>query len=204
MAQQVGGIVSPVSVGRALRCGVVAGIVFSMLLAGTAWAQRPSTDRHVPELASLSRPRADRRAGRVPATGRLSDPLGGRGQAPRPLADARRGHLPRRAGDYARKGGGSVPSVIVENRSRDEYVFITTGEVIAGGMQTRTVRHDVILAPGQRIDLDVFCVEAHRWAGGKDFGSGKVLLPQSIQCELRKGADQGRIWSEVARNKAGA
>jgi len=97
-------------------------------------------------------------------------------------------------------GGGSVPVVIVENRSRRDYVFIMSGEVISGGKQTRTVRHDTVLAPGQRIELDVYCVEAHRWQGGKQFAAGKVLLPQSIRKELRKGADQQRVWSEVARN----
>ncbi|HUT10511.1 MAG TPA: DUF6569 family protein [Thermoguttaceae bacterium] len=97
-------------------------------------------------------------------------------------------------------GGGTVPSVIVENRSRDEHVFIMTGEVISGGKQTRTVRQDVVLSPGERIELSVFCVEAHRWQGGEQFSAGKALLPQSIQKELRKGADQQQVWSEVARN----
>jgi hypothetical protein len=74
--------------------------------------------------------------------------------------------------------------------------------VISGGKQTRTVRRDVVLAPRQRIELDVFCVEAQRWQGGKQFSAGKALVPQSIQKELRKGADQQRVWSEVARNNA--
>lgn len=98
------------------------------------------------------------------------------------------------------KGSGSVPLVMVENRSRDQHIFIMTGEVLSGGKQTRTVRSDVVLAPGQRIELKVLCVEAHRWQGSKGFSGGKVLLPQSIQQELRRGADQGRMWSEVARN----
>lgn len=99
-------------------------------------------------------------------------------------------------------GGGSVPQVVVENRSRSEHVFIMTGEVIAGGKQTRTVRSDVVLAPGQRIELGVLCVEAHRWQGDEKFSAGRALLPQSIQQEVRRGADQARVWSEVARNNA--
>ncbi len=97
-------------------------------------------------------------------------------------------------------GGGRVPIVRVENRSRNDTVFLTSGEVLAGGKQTRTVRQDVVLAPGQRIDLNVFCVEAHRWEGRADFTAGYMLLPQSIQKELRKGADQERVWNEIARN----
>lgn len=99
-------------------------------------------------------------------------------------------------------GGGTVPTVLVENRSRDEYVVLLAGELLAGGKQTRTVRHDVALAPGQRIELSVFCVESHRWEGSAEFSSGRSILPYSIQQELRKGADQSRIWSEVAGNNA--
>ncbi|NQT37801.1 MAG: hypothetical protein HQ581_09950 [Planctomycetes bacterium] len=98
------------------------------------------------------------------------------------------------------KGGGSVPVVEVTNTSHSEHIFLLSGEVLSGGKQTRTIRKDVILAPGQRIDLSVFCVEKNRWSGGKGFSSGGALLPQSIQKELRKGADQARVWSEVARN----
>ncbi len=97
---------------------------------------------------------------------------------------------------------GTVPLVTVENGSRHEQVFIMAGEVISGGKQTRTVRSDVIVAPGQRVELSVFCVEARRWEGDKHFSAAKVLVPQSIQQELRLGADQARVWAEVARNNS--
>lgn len=97
-------------------------------------------------------------------------------------------------------GGGSVPVVAVENTSRNAHVFIMSGEVISGGKQTRTVRQDVVLAPGQKIELSVFCVEKNRWQGGGTFGAANQLIPQSIRKELRKGADQARVWSEVDRN----
>jgi hypothetical protein len=99
-----------------------------------------------------------------------------------------------------RGGGGSVPAVLVHNRSRSDHFFIMSGEVLSGGKQTRTVRQDVVLAPGQEIELKVYCVEARRWEGDAKLSAGKALLPQSIQQELRRGADQQRIWSEVARN----
>jgi hypothetical protein len=97
-------------------------------------------------------------------------------------------------------GGGQVPVVVVENRSRSDHVFIMSGELLAGGKQTRTVRRDAVLSPGQRIELSVFCVEARRWQGQSRLKAGSSLLPQSIQQSLRSGADQQRIWSEVARN----
>jgi hypothetical protein len=98
------------------------------------------------------------------------------------------------------KGSGSVPVVVVENRSRHEHVFLMAGEILSGGKQTRTVRRDAVLAPGQRVELDVYCVEARRWEGGKRLLASKMLVPQSIQKELRRGTSQQRVWSEIARN----
>ena len=102
---------------------------------------------------------------------------------------------------YREKGGGSVPVVSVENRSREAYILLMMGDVIKGGMQTRTVRHDTVLGPGQRLDLEVFCVEAQRWQGEHDFSAAKAKVPQSLQNELRRGASQGEVWRGVARNK---
>ena len=99
-------------------------------------------------------------------------------------------------------GGGAVPVVVMENRSRSDHVFVMAGEVISGGKQTRTVRRDIILSPGQRVETPVFCVEAHRWKGKASFGAAGVLVPQSIQKAVRKGADQSAVWGEVARNNA--
>lgn len=169
---------------------------------GPATAQRPSTDRHVTELAScldhvqIAEPI---RHGPLSVYPILLD---NRWEIRGRWLDLERA-LSRGVLSVTEKGaGGSVPQVVVENRSRDEHVLLMTGEVLAGGKQTRTVRHDVVLAPGERVELDVFCVEAHRWEGGAGFSSSKLLAPQSIQRELRRGADQNRVWSEVARNNA--
>lgn len=101
-----------------------------------------------------------------------------------------------------RGDGGTVPFVVMENSSRSDHVFIMAGEVISGGKQTRTVRQDVILAPGQRADVPVFCVEQHRWKGEAAFSGAGLLVPQSVQKEMRKGADQAAVWSEVGRANA--
>jgi hypothetical protein len=163
---------------------------------------RPPTHNHVPELAAyldrvqIAEPVVYRQLAVYPIL--LEGDVRLRGQWLTLDAAVARGVL----SVTEKPGGGSVPEVTVENRSRTDHVFIMTGEIISGGKQTRTVRSDVIVAPGQRINLSVFCVEARRWEGGKDFSGGKMLLPQSIQKELRKGADQSRVWSEVARNNA--
>ena len=169
------------------------------VFAGTPlYAQRPSTEKHVPELArylddvKIAEPVVYRQLGVYPIL--VGDV---------PLLRGRwltlDGAISRGILVVSEKGGGTVPVVRIENLSRDEYVFLMTGEVIAGGMQTRTIRHDVVLAPAQTIDLDVFCVEAHRWSGETKFSLGsKTMLPQSIQGKVRGGADQTTVWSEVA------
>lgn len=171
-------------------------------LAQASAGGRPSTSGHVPELASYL------------DEVQIAEPVGYRGLAVYPVllrdgAGLRGGWLPLDAAIARgalvvteKAGGGSVPVVTVENRSRSHHIFIMGGEVVSGGKQTRTVRKDVVLAPGQQIELDVFCVEARRWRGGKQLAAGNALLPQSIQKELRKGANQRKIWSEVARNNA--
>ncbi len=177
------------------------GAVLTCLASGAAFGQRPSTAGHVAELAAY----LDRVQIAEPVTyGRLAvypvlvpEGTGLRGHWLALDEAISRGSLVVRE-----KAGGSVPTVVVENRSRDDYVFLMAGEIISGGMQTRTVRKDVLLAPQQRVDLDVFCVEHHRWEGAAHFSAGKALVPQSIQKEIRTGADQGRVWSEVARNNA--
>jgi hypothetical protein len=166
-----------------------------------AVAQRPPTHGHVPELAAY--------LDRV----EIAEPIGYRGLAVYPVLLERdvdlRGRwltldeaLARGTLVVTEKGGGRVPVVLVENRSRDEHVLIIAGEVLSGGKQTRTIRQDVIVAPGQYIELSVFCVEAHRWEGGGTFSAGGLVVPPSIQLELRRGADQEAVWAEVARNNA--
>jgi hypothetical protein len=177
-------------------------VAVSVLGAASVWAQRPSTAKHVRELGKyldgvqIAEPIAYRQLSVYPILVEDETLLRGRWLT---LDKA----ISRGVLDVGEKGGGNVPVVRVGNKSRDENVLIMTGEVIAGGMQTRTIRQDVVLAPGQAIDLDVFCVEARRWAGeGKFSGGSKVMLPQSIQGTLRAGADQGKVWSEVARNNS--
>jgi hypothetical protein len=48
---------------------------------------------------------------------------------------------------FEKGGGGQVPLVQVENRSRMDHVLIMAGELLSGGKQARTVRQDVIVAP---------------------------------------------------------
>jgi len=166
-----------------------------------AHAQRPPTDRHVAELArffngvKIAAPIVERSLAVYPVLVDDVPLLHGTWQT---LDEAiTRGTLVIRE-----KGGGSVPVVSVENRSNEVYILLMMGDVIKGGMQTRTVRQNTILAPGQRLDVEVLCVEAHRWGGEPVFSAAKTKVPQALQNELRRGASQGEVWQGVAGNNA--
>ena len=59
-----------------------------------------------------------------------------------------------------------------------------------------------MLAPGQRIDLEVFCVEAHRWAGEAKFSLGSKDHAPAVRSRARSagGPTRRRSGTEVARN----
>ncbi|MCS7304867.1 MAG: hypothetical protein NZ602_07145 [Thermoguttaceae bacterium] len=163
---------------------------------------RPSSAAHVPELATY--------LDQV----QIGEPIWYRHLAVYPLFLERGVHLEGRwltLDEAMRRGvlvvtekdGGSVPVVWVENRSRDEYVFIMRGEILSGGKQTRTVRQDVILAPGQRVELDVFCVERGRWHGEEKFKPSYQMAPLAVKKRIAQGEGQQSIWESV-RGLAGA
>lgn len=187
-----------------LGAGVLAAMAFlSTILAlpGSVSAQRPPTDRHVPELAryfknvKIASPIVEQGLAVYPVLVDDVQLLHGRWQTLDEAIDG--GSLVIRE-----KDGGNVPIVSVENRSKNARILLMTGNVINGGMQTRTVRHDTVLSPGQRIDLDVFCVEAQRWEGETRFSSAKLQAPQSIKGEIRRGGGQSDVWQRVAENNA--
>jgi len=90
----------------------------------------------------------------------------------------------------------TVPEVRVENLG-DKSVLLVSGEIIKGGKQTRTVAKDTVIEARQKVAVAVFCVEQHRWAGGKDFRSSPSMAPASIQGYLKSGAGQGAVWQGV-------
>ncbi len=185
------------------RFFLTAAILLSSLfsIGGIAVAQRPPTDRHVAELGhffdgvKIAAPIVEQRLAIYPVLVDDVPLLHGTWQT---LDEAiGRGTLA-----ISEKGGGTVPTVTVENRSKDAYILLMMGDVIKGGMQTRTVRQDTVLGPGQRLELEVLCVEAHRWQGEKGFSAANAKVPQSIQGQLRRGESQMEVWRGVAGNNS--
>lgn len=62
---------------------------------------------------------------------------------------------------------GTVNTLYATNESNDS-IYLMAGQVIKGGKQDRTLAQDVILAPGEKINVAAFCVEKGRWAGDEE------------------------------------
>jgi hypothetical protein len=93
-------------------------------------------------------------------------------------------------------GFGTVNSLSFENLS-NRPILLLSGEVVTGGRQDRVIARDLILQPRtgeQRVD--VFCVEAGRWADYKEF-----TYYHEASMHLRKivdrDANQSKVWKEI-------
>ncbi len=80
----------------------------------------------------------------------------------------------------------------------DKDIFVSSGEVLAGGRQDRIVSKDTIVkAKSGRIDLPVMCVEEGRWSE-KD---RKFVYRKMANTHLRKTLDESKnqvlLWKEI-------
>ncbi len=112
-------------------------------------------------------------------------------------------------------GGGAQPAqvnqLVIENRGQDP-IFVPGGTVVKGGKQDRQIARDLIIAAGQTVPVDAFCVEQGRWTTVREgeategqFQSMDVLASKRIRASGQYAADQRAVWSQVStvNSKAG-
>jgi len=80
----------------------------------------------------------------------------------------------------------------------DKNIYVSSGEVLAGGRQDRIVTKDtIVMAKSGRIDLPVMCVEEGRWSE-KD---KKFVYQKMANTHVRKTLDESRnqvlLWKEI-------
>jgi hypothetical protein len=104
---------------------------------------------------------------------------------------------------------GSVNQLCIENGSRDP-IYVQAGDIVKGGQQDRTIGEDFVLMPRSgRVQIDAFCVENGRWtARGSESsqvfnGSSNMLASKELKLAAKQDANQGAVWSEVAKLQAG-
>jgi hypothetical protein len=99
--------------------------------------------------------------------------------------------------------GAEVNRLALINNS-DRPLLLLAGEIVTGGKQDRVVGKDrIIPAHSEPVDLDVFCVEPHRWVEySSDFGSFKFLMAQpSVRSKAMADHDQQQVWNQVDQSR---
>ena len=85
------------------------------------------------------------------------------------------------------------------NNNSDKSVYISSGEIIAGGRQDRMIARDTILGPSTKDQyVQVMCVEEGRWSDKEK----KFVYSNFANNHLRKVLDENKnqvlIWQEIS------
>lgn len=106
---------------------------------------------------------------------------------------------------------GSVPILVVENRSSD-YVLFLEGEELIGAKQNRVLNATVLIGPNEKRMINVSCVEQGRWNRRslhfRHSGHGSPIslrrrLKKSVTESMRRSgqaySDQVGVWNQIAQ-----
>jgi len=96
---------------------------------------------------------------------------------------------------------GQVNTVELENIS-DSWIFLLSGEIIAGAKQNRMIGKDTLIPPKSgKIKEQVFCVEHGRWVHESEkFGSNEVNCNMDVRQAAKQTGDQSTVWNKVSEN----
>jgi hypothetical protein len=99
--------------------------------------------------------------------------------------------------------GAEVNRLVLTNNS-DQPLILLAGEIVTGGKQDRVVGKDrIVPAKGDPIDLNVFCVEPHRWVetSARFGGLGFTMAQPSVRVKAMAEKDQQAVWDQVAQSR---
>jgi len=99
---------------------------------------------------------------------------------------------------------GTVNTLMAENTSTDS-IYIMAGEVVKGGKQDRVIAQDIIIAPGETVNLSAFCVERGRWShkgSGGNFDGYFNVSSKAVRKAAVLDKNQGKVWEDVAKTTA--
>ena len=99
--------------------------------------------------------------------------------------------------------GAQVPLLTVTNLGTTP-VLLLEGELLEGGMQTRALAYDLLLAPSASAVVEVACVEQGRWHGANRHARRARNVSASVKHGLRRedGSRQSAVWGGVERYEA--
>jgi len=97
-----------------------------------------------------------------------------------------------------------VGTVAIDNRG-PVPVYILAGTVVRGGKQDRQIARDVLVAAGQTLPLDAFCVEQGRWHNQRKgvategkFIAAKHLANSKVRAAGQFEGSQREVWRQAA------
>lgn len=97
-----------------------------------------------------------------------------------------------------------VNELAVENLSKEDDVFIQSGDIVKGGKQDRVFSISIIIpARSGRILIQVFCVESGRWTkrGSEDSSkfstSNERIVTKDLKLAANKSQSQQEVWKGV-------
>ncbi|MCM3516588.1 ARPP-1 family domain-containing protein [Nocardioides sp. P86] len=104
--------------------------------------------------------------------------------------------------------GPYVGSLLVGNRAVVP-ALVLEGQLFEGGWQHRMSRHSLMVGAGERMAVEVACVEEGRWGGAAEQRTRGRRATPYVADAVRHGADtegddvQGEVWSRVAAHTRG-
>ncbi|HEX8139082.1 MAG TPA: DUF6569 family protein [Pyrinomonadaceae bacterium] len=98
-----------------------------------------------------------------------------------------------------------VNELAIENVSRDEDVFVQSGDIVKGGEQDRMLSTDLIVPPRSgRVKIAAFCVEQGRWSrrgteAARNFETSEErIVTKDLKVAANVTNSQGEVWNKVA------
>jgi hypothetical protein len=97
-----------------------------------------------------------------------------------------------------------VNELAIENVSRDEDVFVQSGDIVKGGQQDRVLAVDLIVPPRSgRVPIAAFCVEQGRWskrgseAASTFETSSERIATKDLKVAANISNSQSEVWDKV-------
>jgi len=103
---------------------------------------------------------------------------------------------------------GNVGQLVLNNIAGDVNIYIQSGDIVRGGKQDRTIKHDCILDKHSRkLNIDSYCVESGRWqqrgkeSAGYFSSSSNQIASRRQKLAVKYYGNQSEVWSEVANTQ---
>jgi hypothetical protein len=103
----------------------------------------------------------------------------------------------------------TVNELEVENLSKEQDVFIQSGDIVKGGKQDRVLAVSIIIpARSGRVKIEAFCVESGRWTkrGSEDVGkftsSNDRIVTKELKIAANSSRNQQEVWNQVSDAQA--